>query len=61
MKGKPVSELKDNTYQSIVAKSCSDYKDYFALDVPKYAEKLYKPQTESYLYIPAIPNLPTGR
>ena len=42
MKGKPVKEFKDHV--SIVPKSCSNYKDCFALDVPKWAECLYKNQ-----------------
>lgn len=59
MTGKPVNELKEHV--SIVPKSCSDYKDHFALDVPKWGEILYKPQTKSYLYEPVMPNKPSGR
>ena len=36
MKGKPINELKDKSWQSIAPKSCSDYKDYFTLDNGDY-------------------------
>ena len=59
MKGKPVKEFKDHV--SIVPKSCSNFMDCFALDVPNWAECLYKKQEKSYLYVPAKPNKPSGR
>lgn len=46
---------------SIIPKSCSDYKDCFALDVPKWGVKLYKPQDKDATYIPELPNKPSGR
>lgn len=61
MTGKPIDQLNDQTYQSIIPTSCSDYKDCFALDVPKWATMLYKAQDKSYLYVPVMPNKPTGR
>ena len=59
MTGKSINEFKDHV--SIVPKSCLDYNDYFALDVSKWAEKLYKNQEKSYLYVPEMPNKPSGR
>ena len=61
MKGKPINELKDKSWQSIAPKSCSDYKDYFTLDNEILASKIYKPVTQSQLYIPVMPNKPSGR
>lgn len=57
MKGKPIKEFKDHL--SIVPSS--NYKDNFALDVSKWASVLYKGQTESYMYVPVMPNKPSGR
>lgn len=61
MVAKPIEELKDNTYQSIISKSCSEYKDYFALDVPKWADILYKAQDKSYISENGMINKPSGR
>ena len=47
--------------ESIIPKSCSDYEDYFALDVAKWANKLYKAQDKDATYIPELPNKPSGR
>lgn len=56
---KPIKDLQE--HKSIVAKSCSDYKDCYALDVKKWAEMFYKDQTKSYIYEPVMPNKPSGR
>ena len=61
VEGKLITELKDQSFKNIAPKSCADYEDYFALDVPKWEKALYKVQTDSYLYIPAMPNKPSGR
>lgn len=55
------SKVKDQSWKEIVPKSCSNYKDYFALDMEKWTNKLYKNQKESYMYIPEMPNRPSGR
>lgn len=60
-KAKAISELKDTSWKTIAPKSCSDYKDYFALDNPTWAAKLYKRVEDSYLYVPEMPNKPSGR
>lgn len=61
MTGKPINQLKDNTYQSIISKPCSDYKDCFALDIPKWASILYKAQDQSYISDNGMVNKPSGR
>ena len=61
MEGKLITELKDQSFRHIVPKSCADYKDHFILDVPKWGKTIYKAQTSSYLYIPVMPNKPSGR
>lgn len=61
MKGQQISELKDKSWKEIVPKSCSNYEDCFALDVPKWKSTLYKNQTEKYMYAPVMPNKPSGR
>lgn len=44
MTGKPITQLNDRSWKSIVPESCSSYKDYFALDVQKLRDVLYKKQ-----------------
>lgn len=61
MKGISITELKDQSWKSIVPKSCSNYEDHFALDVNKWANALYKNQKEAYIYVPVMPNKPSGR
>lgn len=44
MKGSLITELKDKSWKEIAPKSCSKYKDYFALDVSKWENILYRNQ-----------------
>lgn len=44
MKGNQITELKDKSWKEIAPKSCSNYDDYFALDVSKWKSALYQNQ-----------------
>lgn len=61
MIAKDISDLKDQSFKSIVPKSCSDYEDYFVLDNKTLAEKIYCDSSKSNIYIPVMPNKPSGR
>lgn len=61
MTGKPITQLTDQSWKTVAPKSCSNYKDYFALDVSKWAV-LYKDQkVKDSTYVLTVPNKPSGR